>query len=189
MARGRSKTTGDHIVLTTKQELFAQLYVKLNDASKAYRQVYNCAKSKDTTIWRNAKELVDNAKVAARIAEIQGKLVEELDISPRRTIEELARIAFADLRQLFDADGNILSLDQWPDNLVPAIQSVKVRQGKNGVVITEVKFWSKIAALDALAKHLGLFEKDNRQKGEAAMSVAEAIAAAQREAERRDRAA
>ncbi len=151
-------------MLTPKQELFAKLYVKLNDASKAYRQVYACAKSKNTTVWRNAKELLDNSKVAARIAEIQKNLAEELDISPDRVIHEYARIAFADLRKIFDAGGNILSLDQWPDELAPAIQNIKISRGKDGATIIEVKFWSKIAALESLAKHLGLFEKDNKQR-------------------------
>jgi len=49
------------------------------------------------------------------------------------------------------------------------------------------KLWQLINSLGCPGQTLGLFEKDNRQKGESAMSVAEAIAAAERGVERRDR--
>ena len=57
--------------LTPKQEKFCQIYVTTGNASEAYRSSYNASKSKDTTIHRRAKELLDNSKISARIGELQ----------------------------------------------------------------------------------------------------------------------
>ncbi|HBH12614.1 MAG TPA: hypothetical protein DDX29_05835 [Clostridiales bacterium] len=60
--------------LTPKQESFSQLVVKYGDYSKAYRESYNSENMKPETVWRKAKELVDNGKVTARIVELQTEL-------------------------------------------------------------------------------------------------------------------
>lgn len=59
--------------LTPKQEKFCQEYVTTGNASEAYRRSYNCSKSKDTTINRKAKEMMDMDKISARIKELQGE--------------------------------------------------------------------------------------------------------------------
>ena len=69
MTKGRD---GKNYKLTPKQEKFALVFVESGNASKAYRDVYNVAmETKDATVWRKAKELVDNGKVAARVKELQ----------------------------------------------------------------------------------------------------------------------
>ena len=57
--------------LTPKQEQFCHEYLKTGNASEAYRAAYNTSKMKENTIWRSAKEVMDNHKVAARIAQLQ----------------------------------------------------------------------------------------------------------------------
>ena len=57
--------------LTPKQGRFAQLYIELGNASEAYRQSYDTARMKPTTVNRKAKELLDNGKIAARIEGLQ----------------------------------------------------------------------------------------------------------------------
>ncbi len=60
-------------MMTPKQERFAQLYIELGNASEAYRQSYDAARMKPETINRNAKALLDNNKIAARVAELQAE--------------------------------------------------------------------------------------------------------------------
>jgi hypothetical protein len=62
--------------LTIKQERFALAFLELGDASAAYRQVYDAAAMKATTINVKASELKRNPKVAARIAELQAQAAE-----------------------------------------------------------------------------------------------------------------
>jgi len=57
--------------LTPKQTAFCHKYIEMGNASKAYRNVYNCGKSKPQTVGRKAKELLDNGKIAAKINELR----------------------------------------------------------------------------------------------------------------------
>ena len=57
--------------LTPKQTAFCHKYIEMGNASKAYRNVYNCSKSKPQTVGRKAKELLDNGKIAAKINELR----------------------------------------------------------------------------------------------------------------------
>lgn len=57
--------------LTIKQETFCQRYIETGNASEAYRQAYDAAGMKPASINRKAKELLDNGKIAARLAELR----------------------------------------------------------------------------------------------------------------------
>ena len=57
--------------LTPKQEHFVAVYLKTSNASEAYRQAYDCSGMKDATINREAKVLMDNHKIATRLAELR----------------------------------------------------------------------------------------------------------------------
>jgi phage terminase small subunit len=59
--------------ITPKQLKFCQKYVETGNASEAYRQSYDIGTMKPESIHRKAKELLDNVKIAARIADIQAK--------------------------------------------------------------------------------------------------------------------
>ena len=60
--------------LTIKQETFCQKYIETGNASEAYRQAYDAQAMKPESINRKAKELLDNGKVAARVAELRGEV-------------------------------------------------------------------------------------------------------------------
>ena len=77
-----------------------------------------------------------------------------------RVLRELAAVAFSDIGDLFDADGQPL-----PTHLIDpiarlAIESLTVARTVSATgAVTEtfrVKFWDKGKALDLLARHLGL---------------------------------
>ena len=57
--------------MTPKQEAFARSYVETGNASEAYRRSYDAGNMKEESIWRKAKECIDNGKVAARINELK----------------------------------------------------------------------------------------------------------------------
>ena len=57
--------------LTPKQEQFAATYIETGNASAAYRKAYNAAKMKANTVSREAFALLENPKIAARVAELQ----------------------------------------------------------------------------------------------------------------------
>jgi phage terminase small subunit len=84
------------------------------------------------------------------------------EMSSERWARELSAVAFADPADLFGDDGNVLPLEQMPPRVRACLSSIKVRN-EGGVVTTEIRFWNKVEALGIMARHLGLFEKDNRQ--------------------------
>ena len=67
--------------LTPKQERFCAAYVETGDGSESYRRSYDAAAMKPATVNRAAKALLDNSKIAARIAELRAPVAEAAQIT------------------------------------------------------------------------------------------------------------
>jgi phage terminase small subunit len=85
-------------------------------------------------------------------------------VDPDRILQEAARLAYADLRQLYDENGRLLPIKQWPDDLAAAVGGVEVvkrnmdpHDGKVEDVV-KVKLWDKLKALEVLAKNQGILK-------------------------------
>ena len=70
-----------------------------------------------------------------------------------------ARVIRFDPRKLVDKNGNLKKLEELDDATALALHSVDF----DGNVISKVRV-DKTAAREQVMKHLGLFEKDNRQQ-------------------------
>ena len=46
-------------------------------------------------------------------------------VDPNQILYEFACIAYADITLLYDDDGSLLPVKDWPDEMGPAVQSVK----------------------------------------------------------------
>lgn len=82
------------------------------------------------------------------------------DISADRVLAEEARIAFADPRAVYGPDGEPLPphcLDEDTARALAAMEVVETAAKAGGTTVRyKYKFWDKRAALDRLARHLGL---------------------------------
>jgi phage terminase small subunit len=82
-------------------------------------------------------------------------------IDPNRVLREAGRLAYSDIRELFDADGNFLPIKQWPDDIARAVSSVEVVKKNvttgDGKVddVLKVRLWDKPGKLQDLMKHHG----------------------------------
>lgn len=77
-----------------------------------------------------------------------------------RVKQELSHLAFLDIRQAFESDGSLKPIDEWPDALARAVNGIEViEMGDDGARyrLHKIRISSKIAALEHLAKHLGMF--------------------------------
>jgi len=154
--------------LTQKQENFCQEYVKTGNASEAYRRAYNASRMKANTIHIKASELMSSGNVSVRIKELQEKAEERTMITIEKVVKELAKIGFMDPKKLFDENNKLKNISAIEDEAAAAITEVVVNrryigEGEEEEVV-KYKMASKQSALDMLMRHLGGYERDNRQK-------------------------
>ncbi|WP_421904644.1 terminase small subunit [Mameliella sp.] len=143
----------------TRHEAFAQARVAGMTIDAAYVEAgYKTNRS-------NAARMNANEHIRQRIRELQDAAAEQAELTAAQVLEETGQIAFSDIRQLFDPDGNLLPVAAMPENAARAIQSIKVTSkavpgSETGetIITTEIKFWDKNAALDRLFRHFGLHE-------------------------------
>lgn len=157
------------LTLTLKQQRFCDEYLKsVNGKSAAVRAGYS-----PKTAAKNACKLLKLPKIQEYLSEKRTALSKELNLDGKQILEEYARIAFFDVGTLYDDNDKLLPLSE----LAPAtkaaigIEVVETNTGAGDTRIqakrvVKVSLQSKLAALGALAKHLGLFEKGNQPKQE-----------------------
>lgn len=76
-------------LLTPKQESFCLVYLETGNASEAYRQCYNAKSMSPEGVNREAKALLDNRKIAARLKELREPIMERHKITVDSLIAEL----------------------------------------------------------------------------------------------------
>lgn len=103
-----------------------------------------------------AARMATNASVKLRIDTLKAKGAEKAELTIERVLREYMAVAFADIGEAIQWDGQQVILKDSntvsPD-VRRAIASVS-EQPAGGV---KLQFHSKLPALDALAKHLGIF--------------------------------
>ncbi|WP_020469710.1 terminase small subunit [Zavarzinella formosa] len=163
--------------LTPKQEAFCLKYIELGNASEAYRQSYDAKKATDKTIWEAASRLLTDSKVAARVEELKLAAIKRHEVTVSRVLREYAKLAFLDIRKAYDNEGHLKPIHELDDDTAAAIAAIDVVEnqagaeiGSNGIRIIDsytkkLKFVDKKAALDSLAKHLGMFVEKHEHTG------------------------
>lgn len=79
-------------MLTLKQDNFVLAYIETGNASEAYRRAYDTSKMNENSVNRKAKELLDNVKITARIAELRKPVVEQVQITLKSHLDKLAEL-------------------------------------------------------------------------------------------------
>ncbi len=162
--------------LTAKQERFVSEYlIDLNATQAAIRAGYS-----ERTAEQQGYQLLQKTSVAEAISKAQNKTATKLEITKERIVEELAKIAFADIRKAVrwgkspidttseNASPNGLGL--YPVELVPsetiaddiAAAVSEVSLTRTGI---KIKMHDKKSALVDLAKMLGLMVEKHEHTG------------------------
>lgn len=160
--------------LTAKQEAFAVAVAKGANASDAYRAAYDASRMSLETLHKRASELLKHGGVAGRIEALRAPALRKSELSVERTLQEVARLAYFDPRTLYRGDGQLKRPDEWDDDTAAGVASIEVLEEYEGkgddrelVGFTKkLKLWDKNSAIEKAMKHLGLFERDNAQRGE-----------------------
>ena len=145
-----------------KYEAFCQEYMKdLNGAQAAIRAGYS---EKGANV--KGAQLLAIVSISERIAELMQERQQRTQVTADMVIAELAKIGFHNVQDFVNGGNSILELKHLDANKTAAVSSVKTTLKADGDLVSEVKFHDKVAALEKLGKHLGIFERDNKQKTE-----------------------
>ncbi|KKM05625.1 hypothetical protein LCGC14_1752260, partial [marine sediment metagenome] len=126
--------------------------------AEAYRQAYStrALQRSDRAARTPAARLMANGRVQRAVQERREAHARDADINAARILRELARIGFADMADYEDAIAPGATLRDLPAGASRVVSELK--RAPDGTVT--FKLAGKQAALDALAKHVGLYEGD-----------------------------
>lgn len=167
---GINKNISPLDVLTDKQLTFVNQYTQSNDKVLAYRLAFNPQNKTNSQVIRLASTLLNNSKIILAIKHIRQnelKLIENetnYNVSVTKVLNEFSKIAFANVKDLFDSEGKPKQMQDISNELAAAIKDIRTIEDKStNKVYTEIKLHSKVDALINIAKHLGFYEVDNLQ--------------------------
>lgn len=161
----RSVSQPKAVPLSPRQEQFiAEYLVDLNATQAAIRAGYS-----EKTAREQASRLLSNVNISQRIAEKRQELADNAGLSVERVLQEAMRLAFFDIRKLTDSEGNPIPVHQLDADTAAAIQGLELATERGPdkesgpTIVRKYKIADKNSAIERLFKHLGLFEKDNKQ--------------------------
>ncbi len=155
--------------LRRRRQLFVDAYVKCGVGADAYRVLVPESKRPD----QQASRLLADPQVRAAIAERTEEAIARAGVRQVRVFEELAAIAFADVAELYDEEGNLLSLKEMPARARAMIQAIDCEELLAGVgesrkpygIARKVRTHSKVEALKLLGQHLKLWVERHEHAG------------------------
>lgn len=124
-----------------------------------------------------AYNLLQETEVSEYIQKLKAEYALKNGINKESILNEYRKIAFSDVRKILTVDGGMKSIDEIDDDTAGAIAGIESfdelerETGEKLGTNRKIKLHDKLRALDALSKHLGLFEKDNEQKKTTAIGI------------------
>ena len=149
--------------LTDKQRRFVDEYlVDLNATQAAIRAGYS-----KKTAGQIGEQNLKKIEIQTAIQQRQKELSEKTNITQERVLREYAKIAFFDPRRLFQDNGQPKDITTLDDDTAGALAGLDVLEEYEGSgrdrefvgYTKKYKIADKLRALEALGKHLGLFDK------------------------------
>jgi len=149
--------------LTAKQATFIQEYlIDLNATQAAIRAGYSKKTAKEIGCENLTKPNIQEA-----IAEAMAERSARTEITADRVLEEIAKIGFSDIRDIFTNTDGLMRINDLPDDIASCVQSVEVVIRPSGefyadgnkVVeyVHKIRLSDKLRGLELLGKHLVLF--------------------------------
>ena len=138
--------------LSPKQAAFvAEYLIDLNATQAAIRAGYS-----EKSAARISVELLNKTQVCEAIKKAQAKRTERTEITADRVVTELAKIAFADPRDLMEWGPNgVMLKDSSTLTEEQAASVAEVAEGNGGTL--RLKKHDKVKALELLGRHIGMF--------------------------------
>ena len=160
--------------MTPKQQRFVEEYLlDLNATQAAIRAGYS-----KRTASSIGEENLRKPEISEAIQEAKARRSERTQITQDRVLQELARIAFFDLRKLYRADGSLKAMHELDDEAAAVLAGVDVVEmaggaefgGEEGakhipMFTKKAKIPDKVAALGLAMRHLGMLKDKVEHSG------------------------
>jgi phage terminase small subunit len=116
-------------------------------------------------------ELLNKTKVRRAIERMREEMLKRAGIYQERLLVELAKIAYSEIENLYDENGTLKPVREWPKELRGVVQNIKSteiydKDGKLTGFNREVKGYSKTEAIKLLGEHLHLWGRRFREPSE-----------------------
>lgn len=177
---GRPRDPRNHIGLTGKEQLFADLILENMHRSKkerrtklqCWRESHQNFKCKDNSASVYASKLFHNKKIQSYIQERKKAAAGRVEIKIADVLKGLLRIANFDVRKLFDSKGKLIPVHKLDDETALAITGMKFQKvakrtptGRKSIVYypKEYKNESRKAAWELIGNHLNMFNNFNNE--------------------------
>ena len=147
--------------LNPKQKQFCEEYlIDLNATQAAIRAGYS-----EKTANRIGSQNLTKVDIQSYITELMQIRADRTEITQDRVLKELAMIAFLDIRTAFDSNGNLLNIQDMPENVARAIGGLDITQIKSRSnkdesdieYLKRVKIIDKKGCLELIGKHLAMW--------------------------------
>ena len=142
-------------MLTAKQAAFvAEYLIDLNASAAARRAGYS-----ERTAEQQGNRLLGNVKVSAAIAAGQAERAQRTQIDADWVLRRLAALADADLADLYEKDGKLLPVSDWPDvwrkGLVAGVETEEIKLGGEAIgQVRKLKIADRMKALELIGRHV-----------------------------------
>jgi len=143
---------------TEKQKRFiAEYLIDLNATQAAMRAGYSARTANEQGCQLLAKLSIKEALKSA-----MHQRQERTEITQDRVLAEYAKLAFLDPRRFYNDKGGLIPVPDLPAEVAAALSGMEIRSERGGdgeapADVTKIKFADKKAALDSVARHLGMF--------------------------------
>ncbi len=168
------------MALSTKLELACREYLIDLNWSKAMQR----AGYKKSTAENNGSKYFERTEIQTFINELMGARVERLERDGDDVVKELGHIAYSNLMDVYEykqaseedpyaAKELVLKdLETLPRSVISAIKDVKITAATSlSPCKVEIKFYSRLQALELLGRHHNIFEKGANSGVEFHMSM------------------
>lgn len=171
--------------LTNKREMFCKEFVKCDNKTMAYHIAYDTSNMSDKQVNEEASKLSKVPKVAQRIGELKNiaaeiaekdfktdsrELLRHLTILRKSRIDEYVDFVEIEHKEMEEYEGELKEsirvervlqfkpFTQLTEEQLMCVESIK--DTRNGI---ELKLHGKDWTIEKIAKHIGFYEKDNKQ--------------------------
>jgi hypothetical protein len=141
--------------LTPKQATFCDEFFKDFNATKAaLRAGYSPATALNG-------HLMTLPKIKYHLQQRGAAAAEEAQVTHQMVLAELKKIAFANMGDFFDANGQMKPMQQVDAKSKAALLNYTVTEDKDGCTTIKIRMNNKLSALDKIAKHLKFYDAEH----------------------------